>query len=166
MNYEQKYKDALDAAKHIYNNMRSGGNFGGMEDLEVIFPELRESEDERMINEIIHTVTGYHPIHTTEEIDSMVAYLEKQKEQKPAEWNEDDELMRKRCIVDLGYLTEYEPQYKERYDAQINWLKSLRPSWKPSEDDLDAFKELIDDANKRGWVTPGASRLYEQLKAL
>lgn len=54
----------------------------------------------------------------------------------------------------------------KQYDAEISWLKSLRPSWKPSEDDLDAFKELIDDANKRGWVTPGASRLYEQLKAL
>lgn len=44
---------------------------------------------------------------------------------KDEEWSEEDELMRKRCIADLGYLTEYEPQYKERYDAQIDWLKSL-----------------------------------------
>ena len=59
---------------------------------------------------------------------------------KPAEWGEEDELMRKRCIVDLGYLTEYEPQYKERYDAQTNWLKSLRPSWKPSEEQMEERK--------------------------
>jgi hypothetical protein len=61
-----------------------------------------------------------------------------EKEQKTTEWSEEDELMRKRCIADLGYLTEYEPQYKERYDAQMEWLKSLQPQPKVewSEEDL------------------------------
>ena len=46
MNYEQKYKNSFEAAKKIYANMKEGGNFSGMEDLEVIFPELAESESE------------------------------------------------------------------------------------------------------------------------
>lgn len=38
--------------------------------------------------------------------------------------------------------------------------------WKPSEDQMDALKELIDDANRAGWITPGATELYEDLKKL
>ena len=56
---------------------------------------------------------------------------------KPAEWSEEDELMRKRCIADLGYLTEYEPQYKERYDAQIDWLKSICLNLKKRNEDIE-----------------------------
>ena len=36
----KRYDEAIEAARCIYNNMKDGGNFGGMEDLEVIFPEL------------------------------------------------------------------------------------------------------------------------------
>ena len=54
-----------------------------------------------------------------------------------------------------------------RYISYLEDLDyTLKNRWKPSEEDLDAIKELIDDANKRGWATPGASRLYEQLKNL
>jgi hypothetical protein len=38
--------------------------------------------------------------------------------------------------------------------------------WRPSDEQMDALKELIDDANRAGWVTPGATELYEQLKKL
>ena len=86
MNYEQKYKEALDAARHIYDDMKSGGNFGGMEDLEVIFPELAESEDERIRQELIYWInTEIQQCSIKEHADklkSFVAWLEKQKEQK------------------------------------------------------------------------------------
>lgn len=42
---------------------------------------------------------------------------------------EENELMKARIIKDLEYLTEYEPQYKERQDEEIDWLKSLRPQF-------------------------------------
>lgn len=55
---------------------------------------------------------------------------------KLKDWSKKDELMRNRCISDLGYLKKYTPQYGERYDEQIAWLNSLRPQphWKPSEE--------------------------------
>ena len=75
MNYEQKYKDALERAKVLYAK--------GTLDLEEIFSELRESEDEKMRKEIISLVKytkgrriGYDPRIPQ---DDMIAWLEKQK---------------------------------------------------------------------------------------
>ena len=52
----KRYDLAIEAAKCIYNNMKEGGDFGGMEDLEVIFSELKESEDEKVEKAIFGTV--------------------------------------------------------------------------------------------------------------
>lgn len=98
-------------------------------------------------------------------------YTAAKQEQKPAEWSEEDADMLNCCISSIEEAKENRYAYKETdgdtsYDREINWLKSLRPSWKPSEEQIDALKELIDDANRAGWVTPGATELYEQLKKL
>ena len=132
MNYEQKYNEVLQKAKEEYNRLGELGNESMKRRFEIIFPELAESEDEKIRKWLIRTLKALNTSGVSidgayEMLLPSIDWLEKQKEQKPAEWNEDDELMRKRCIVDLGYLTEYEPQYKERYDAQINWLEFLRP---------------------------------------
>ena len=56
---------------------------------ETIFPELRESEDERIINAIIGILKNSNAIDINVSQERMFAWLEKQKEQKPAEWSED-----------------------------------------------------------------------------
>ena len=53
----------------------------------------------------------------------------KQKEQKPAEWSEEDEKYLNR-VINL-----WVNDFGEDSDT-VKWLKSLRPSWKPSEDEL------------------------------
>lgn len=77
----KRYDLAIEAARCIYNNMEDGGDFGGMEDLEVIFPELKESEDER----IRKCLLGHFSRYQTEEVflnsikmGDIVAWLEKQ----------------------------------------------------------------------------------------
>lgn len=90
---------------------------------------------------------------------------------KPAEWSEEDADILNCCISSIEEAKENRYAYKETdgdtsYDREIAFLKSLRPSWKPSEEQMDALKELIDDAKRAGWVTPGATELYEQLKKL
>ena len=45
MNYEQKYKETLSRAKKLY------GKFCVNNVLESLFPELKESEDEKVIYE-------------------------------------------------------------------------------------------------------------------
>ena len=94
-----------------------------------------------------------------------------------AKWSEEDERMRYFVTEAVqsrysdGELAKYldlkiikeKKQLKQRL---FDWLRNLRPHWKPSEEQMDALKELIDDANKAGWVTPGATELYEQLKKI
>ena len=87
--------------------------------------------------------------------------------QKPAEWSEEDEKMMDSIINELGQ------HYKtctsrdcpsasysfKAYQKEIDWLKSLRPSWKPSEEQMEALKEC-------GWCKRVLRELYEQLKKL
>lgn len=68
-------------------------------------------------------------------------WIEQQKEQKPAEWSEEDEQY---LLVCKNALNKY--QRSDHWDANIiskwleNWLKSLRPSWKPSEEQIEALE--------------------------
>lgn len=80
IDYKAKYEEALERAKKVYKDIPGY--------LQNIFPELRESEDERMIKRIKQAITGYHPNRSTEEDSRMLAYLDEvlaEKEQKPAE---------------------------------------------------------------------------------
>ena len=180
MDYEKAYLEALDRAK-------------AGKPMDEVFPELKESEDERIRKALIKQFSAISmetwagipkidiiswlerqkergPLSKDEEytLARIIEYLEDndcpsewknllhdvyslpyQKEQQPAEWSEEDELMRRRCIADLGYLTEYEPQYKERYDAQIDWLKSiqkrfiLQPKQEWNEEDVLNFPNQL-----------------------
>lgn len=55
MNYEKKYKEALEKAREIIKDYENRGLkdilFYAKEDFEAIFPELQESEDERISKE-------------------------------------------------------------------------------------------------------------------
>ena len=80
MDYEKKYNDALNLAKSYYGE-------GCNEFLDTIFPELAESEDERIRKAIIELLkeVGRDDTGISENVKCMIAYLEKQKEQKPYE---------------------------------------------------------------------------------
>lgn len=80
MNFEELYNKALEKAKEFLKNPSVKPY------LEQIFPQLRESEDERIRKEIINylkTVNEVEPDCDHSVIDGWLAYLEKQKEQKP-----------------------------------------------------------------------------------
>lgn len=88
MDYEQKYKEALERAKDIlsYKEVRQ-------EDMEYLFPELAESEDERIRKAIKYCIKqGFIGCGKIENVtpDECLAWLEKQGEQKPM-WIEEDE---------------------------------------------------------------------------
>ena len=88
MNYEQKYNEVLEWARK--NKARLNGV-----PIEEVLPELRESEDERIRQEILDFVL-YKPkgSPTDEEQDRWVAWLEKQKEQKPNQSKEEREYVK------------------------------------------------------------------------
>lgn len=170
MDYEKKYNEALKWMRELYPGLHGATK----EDAEHFFPELRESEDERVIRTLYYLVRDHDWVNGATKGEAL-AWLEKQKERKPAEWSEEDNRMigRVRGIIERYAFTQNAVDVngelcEKEYVEMDTWLKSLRsqPQWKPSEDQMDALKELIDDANRAGWVTPGATDLYEQLKKL
>ena len=66
---------------------------------------------------------------------------------KPVEWSEEDADILNCCISSIEEAKENRYAYNETdgdtsYDREIAWLKSLRPSWKPSEEQMDALNAL------------------------
>ena len=82
MNYEKKYKEALERAKGLLEGMDEGDYLASSEDIENIFPELKETEDERIRKELIaiYSVGAKVNAKTGDISDKdIVAWLEKQK---------------------------------------------------------------------------------------
>lgn len=84
-------------------------------------------------------------------------------------WSEEDEKMIERLITRLNWIT-----YNTRTDGtspnitffdEIAWLKSLRPSWRPSEEQMEALKNSAYGSYQNG-DGPALRKLYEQLKKL
>ena len=128
------YKEILDRAKSAYGT-------GAYDDatLEFIFPELAESEDERIRKGMIRFLNSEEAVglFTYEARQSWIAHLEKQKEPKPAEWSEEDEEM-VNAIIDVIPEDIAASDYKE----MVDWLKSLRPKSKDEiyKEKVEAFK--------------------------
>lgn len=82
IDYEKAYKEALERAKAYHRNELAGSR---KEMMEYIFPELRESEDERIRKFLVDYFASYKIGNVTTKlngvrIDDILAYLEKQKE--------------------------------------------------------------------------------------
>ena len=155
MNYERKYNEALSWMHEIYPTLKAADK----EDAEHYFPELKESEDERIRKWILDGLDFYSDaIGAPEDHKKAIAYLERQKEyiedirqyaynkglvdaaerQQPAEWSEEDEMH-------LNWVIEHFRQSGELYHDLIAWLKSLRPRPRQEqpEVDLEKFAEKI-----------------------
>jgi hypothetical protein len=80
--YDEAVRKAKDIIKYYETHNREYE--ASIEDLEAIFPELKESEDERIRKEIISIVKSYRECCITEgnhRFDDCIAWLEKQNEQ-------------------------------------------------------------------------------------
>ena len=172
----ERYDEAIKVATDIKT-----GNATYIKDgtlvIDAVFPELAESEDERIRKWLIHYFTEVCDNVSEKEKKGILAWLEKQGEQKsievrttgywnvqdieqkPAEWSEEDEKMlndilmcgEHHCYLDAG---------------NIAWLKSLkdRYTWKPSEEQIDAL-HYVTNFDYGGHKATLVS-LYEQLKKL
>ena len=83
----------------------------------------------------------------------------------PAEWSEED----KNKMDVIIRLVEQNSGWPDRAIKEyVNWLKSLRPSWKPTEEHLSALLAVFNDPDNIGSQTCqlALTDLYEQLKKL
>ena len=121
MGYEQKYKEALERARLLYEQ----GTI--TESLSSVFPELAESEDERIANAIKkhldmekseRNLTGYFGVSYQE----AAAWLEKQGEQKP-KWEQSDDI---RFSQLYDFLVNKTPRLQVDCNEYAAWLNSLK----------------------------------------
>ena len=88
MTQEEKakaYDEALERAKDYYKANQKIGESDENEILSDIFPELAESEDEKIKNAIITTIHLYYGEPLEDEAKEMIAWLEKQGEKAQSE---------------------------------------------------------------------------------
>ena len=144
MDYEKLYKEARDRATKVIMKCRplsTEANLAVHHALSYVFPATTDSEDEEIRQMIENTLREAVLSESISETSywEMLAYLEKQKEQKAAEWNEEDEKMLSDCIEAVGSMS-------VRSDVKTlrDWLKSLRPQphWKPSEEQMKAMEQV------------------------
>lgn len=131
MDNKQKYENALERCKKEFNfNNLAYSHEEIKQKLERIFPELKESEDERIRKAIIEYLEQSqfgeeHYLIDDNVVRGYISWLEKQGEQKPT-WSEEDEQMFTLCALSVktcyndGLLTCNE------YEQASLWLKSLK----------------------------------------
>ena len=163
------------------------------EDASRVLPELRESEDEQIVDWLYDMlkrgIDGApkgcpdNPI-----AEKALAWLEKQKEQKPdteicphsiksksysitgypCEWSEEDDKIR-RNLMSLLVNMRGDRITEETYQKYYPWLKSLRPGWKPTDKQMKALqsaKFIYKDGLDNSAVASILESLYNDLKKL
>ena len=181
MTQEEKakaYDEALERAKTLYENAN------GMilkKWVEQVFPELKESEDEKVSKELIDAVQGLWdndalPIPlSVKRKDEWLAWLEKQGEPSDEEmktllrteyekgradviaemqkdWSEEDEIYYKRVQLSIEWARAHNRISEGSCDEQLNWLKSLKGRVQPQP--------------KQEWSEEDKNFLYDTLSNL
>jgi hypothetical protein len=128
------YKEKLEEAKRLYESANADQKYV----LESLFPELAGSEDEQIRKELIGFLRNNPSGNYT--CEEMATWLEKQGEQKPIEWDADDD---DKFFFLKARLKDYEDCII--YDEEISeWQKSnVRETTKEFLKWLDSIKERI-----------------------
>lgn len=121
--------------------------------------ELKESEEERIRKSIILLIQrgGYM---SPEDKTKAFAWLEKQKEPKPAEWSDEDEKIYQSIMDDTV-------QENQLDGKQINWLEDIKYRYFPqsqqewSEEDNRHINTIIRAIHGAGNITPIEGELAE-----
>ena len=139
MDYEKKYKEIVGQIKKAYLYAQTDSTKAVLEE---IFPELKESEDERIKEAIIATIHLYYGEPLDDEAKEMLAWLGKQGEKKPQRmisaeakeamydkpaWREEDEQHIDSLLKRLDGLCRNEfERTRFAINEDENWLKSLK----------------------------------------
>lgn len=195
MDYEKMYKKALEIAKSKISNVDRKDRLYYVDDIEEIFPELKESEDEKIRNDILYFLEEQRKAGGLNRPD-WIAWLEKQGDKKSSksmilwhdvseepqemhellcEWKSEDAVWHDVAFYHTDTKTFWNGSSQiidvtkwARID-DISWLKTLRPykQWKPSEEQMTILQYLVENSSHPNPnIIPILESLYEQLKAL
>ena len=170
------YDEAIEKLGVILNlnTVKESGTIS-VDDIRKIFPELKESEDEKIRKWLIAQLELKSDANNSRELELMIlksiAWLEKQGGQKP-NWSEEDE-ENFRDIVSAIHNVAY--QTSEDEEARINWLRDIKYRYFPqskqkwSEEDEHRVKDTIyflDTAKKHYASTAELDACINWLKSL
>ena len=154
--YEKKYKEAQKWIESIYSELSHEQQM----EAEAFFPELKESEDERISKEIIKYLERTVPHHHRDEVlksKEWTAWLEKQGEQKPtlrerykniaeSEWfkktHDGMSVSNDEGMIE-ALRTEYEKGRADVIADTISWLENCWPQYCSNQTIIEGFKEAI-----------------------
>lgn len=126
MNFEKAYEEALAKAREIHRNEK-GKRF----DMEWLFPELAESEDEKIIKILQEGVNDVlqDQFCTNRGVskEKVLSWLEKQCKQKPIEWDEYDEMYVSALIA---IVRKEDATTQNLRDTLTGWLRCLKGRFK------------------------------------
>lgn len=168
LSIEQKAK-RYDEAKFIMEKYLKSGNAGVIAEntIKKAFPELKESEDNRIRKELISFLKSpfVNKNITDEKVTPWISWLEKQSEQKTTEWSEEDEKQWNNIWDVLDGRFELS---EEGYKNAANWFKSLkdRYTWKPSDQQVLAIHTAIGVVGKYTYTGSYLQEVLEQVKKL
>ena len=149
---EQKAKRYDEALKVLHKY--DGANIMFTQDLkEEMFPELKESEDEKTRKEIIRFIR----MEVEDKIvgNKWLAWLEKQGEKEPVEWSEKNEIYLNHVITAIkSYYTDDKGCENPCREELIRWLKFIKPhkQWKSSEEQKDYTSKVEPKFKAGDWV--------------
>lgn len=134
MTQEEKAK-AYDKAQEKIKYVIDCGVMVTNDDLKEIFPELKESEDERIRKGLItiyRDIPLYSKVIDDVRAEDIIKWLEKQ---KPIKWSDEDDAILCELIRRMSALDHYWNRHTD--EKLIDWLKSLKPQPKQEWTDED-----------------------------
>lgn len=176
----KRYDEALKKAKDFYKGYKQRDNQLYADDLESLFPELKESENKRMIQYF----KDLAPFDKADELyekygfshKDAIAWLEKKGEQKTDEWSEEDKKMIDTIIETIKMSIEdcdvddIGTKARLSLEKERDWLKSLKDRVQPksqsaewSEEDIVAIDCAVEVLSKD---LPSLAASIERLKSL
>ncbi len=196
MDYKEKYEMALEGLQEILSSGEDSIKMSRLQlRLQGIFPELAESDDERIRKEIIailqYKYENFSKDPKYHNVPQWIAWLEKQGQtftkkdvddaylkgvcdtkhelekqgEQKSAWSEEDSYMLGQAIKCVNNSGKLDVSTEEIE----YWLKSIGPQkkWKPSEDQMTALAEALSLAKNCGedWSFD-LRTLHEQLKKL
>ena len=179
MDYEKKYKEAVNKIKNLLDDGEKNGFtiVTYKTDLESIFPELKESEDEKIRKELLAVIDDL--ILPDEQKERFVAWLERQSEKAKIEaLRTEYEKGRADAIAEMqvAWSEEDEEEFQIAIDTLVNagqhdsanWLKSLknRYTWKPSDEQMASITCAVRNMKESACYDSELVSLLNDLKKL
>ena len=147
MDYE--HKDALDRARNLHKDAIDMGAKDVIKICEIIFPELAESEDERIRKWLIDTIKAVpNDSIEWEKIDKsdILAWLEKQG--KETSWKPSKEEMD--VLYGLAYITNQYDEHKEEVITRL--YQDLKREFFNGSSYENMFSDMEDDVRRRSTI--------------